>query len=271
MAMRSKLYLGLSFACLIAIFALLVNSISKAVVARGVNEIELSDAEADMKELYGLLGSATLRFRHHVFDWAVFDEAYNYIKYGDDTFISRSFSGLKIDNMHFTGTAIYDIKGERLAFVDGSKLAYGEEWTDVEVQTFDRVVKKVKDDNLETAEGFVNINGVAMLVVVHKVYDSKKDNPANGYLIMGSAIDRNFRTRVKQIYRLDFSVLPLSLYNLVAGITIKDTMKFLKGPDVIHVYSVVNDILENLLFVLSCRRQEILLLLEKKYHIKIFY
>ena len=253
--MRSKLSLGLIFACLVAIFAFLVNSISKAVVARGVNEIELRDAEADLKELYGLLGSATLRFRHHVFDWAVFDEAYNYIKYRDEKFITRNFSRLKIDNMHFTGAALYDIKGERLVFVDGSRLAYGEEWTDVEIQTFDRVVKKIKSDNLETSEGFVNIKGVAMLVVAHKIYDSKKDNPANGYLIMGSALDRNFRTRVKQIYRLDFSVLPLSLYNLVSGITIKDSIKFLKTPDIIHVYSVVNDIFGEPAFCLELQKQ----------------
>ena len=61
--MRSKLSLGLLFAAIIAVFALMINYISQIVVSNGVNEIELRDAEADMKELHSLLNVITIRFR----------------------------------------------------------------------------------------------------------------------------------------------------------------------------------------------------------------
>ena len=61
--MRNKFSLGLLFACAIAAFAFLVNVISQQIVSKGVNEIELRDAETDMKAVYSLLNAATIWFR----------------------------------------------------------------------------------------------------------------------------------------------------------------------------------------------------------------
>ena len=98
--MKEKASLILIFIILLVVFAFIINSISESIVSDGVNEIELCDAETDMKEIYSLLDSAKIRFKHHVFDWAVFDEAYEYINGNNDKFITRSFCNLKIKEMH---------------------------------------------------------------------------------------------------------------------------------------------------------------------------
>ncbi len=252
--MRNKLALCLLFASVIAVFAGLVHFISKSVVSKGVNAIELRDAEADMKELYSLLNAATIRFKHHVFDWAVFDEAHDYIQGKDDRFITRNFTKLKIDEMHFTGTGVYDINGNCRGFVDGSKLEFGEEWIDAELQTFYRVVQRIKNRESESSEGYVNVKGVPMLVAVHKIYDSAKDKPFNGYLIMGRALDSKFREQAQNVSGLQFSILPLKLYNTIQGIIIKDNIKFLETPDEIRVFSVINDIFGEPAFSLELRK-----------------
>ena len=239
---------------LTAIFALLVNSISQFVVSNGVNEIELRDAESDLKGLYSLLGAATIRVRHHVFDWAVFDEAYDYIQGKDDRFVARSFSKIKINEMHFTGASIYDLNGNRRAFVDGSNLAFGEEWIDAELQVFDRVAQMFKNCDRDALEGFVNVKGVPMIVAVHKIYDSFKEKSPNGYLIMGNALDSRFREQAQSVSGLSFSILPLCLYSTVHGIIIKDNFKYLETPEEIRVFSIINDIFGEPAFSLELRK-----------------
>ena len=71
--------------------------------------------------------------RHNIFDWAVFDDTYNFIKYKDNRLISRGLNRMKMDKMNFIAAAIYDSEGKRLAFIDGSMLIYGEEWVDNEI------------------------------------------------------------------------------------------------------------------------------------------
>lgn len=252
--MRNRFSLGVLFACAIAAFAFLVNAVSQQIVSKGVNEIELRDAETDMKELYSLLNAATIRFKHHVFDWAVFDEAYAYIQGKDDTFIARSFSNVKIDEMHFTGTAVYDRSCKRLAFVDGSKLVYGEEWAEAEVQAFDSVVQMMAGYDGDSLEGFINVKNVPMLVTIHKIYDSFKKMPFNGYLVMGISIDKYLTELYQNIKGLQFSILPLRVYNMIQDITVKENIKYLETSEEIRVYSVINDIFGKPAFSLELRK-----------------
>ncbi|MBQ7607831.1 MAG: bifunctional diguanylate cyclase/phosphodiesterase [Desulfovibrionaceae bacterium] len=253
--MHSKISLGFLFAGLIVIFALLVNSISQSVVSKGVNEIELREAEKDMKELLSLLRYSIIRFKHHVFDWSVFDEAYNYVQKKDNTFISRNFNQLKIDAMHFTGCAVYDIDGKRLSFVDGSKKAFGEEWVHAEREAFDRLAQKVWDEGIESTEGFLYVNNVAMIVAIHKIFDSSKRESANGYLIMGIALDSSFRKEAQSIAGLHFSVLPLEIFNKKSGIGLASNCKLVQTPNTIHVYSAVTDIFGDVSFSLELEKE----------------
>ena len=240
--MRSNISLGILFACIIAVFAFMLNSISHIVVSNGVNDIELKDAEEDMNELYSLLGAATIRLKHHVYDWAVFDEAYDYVQGKDKRLVDRSFSQEKLMQMHFTGAGVYSIDGNRLAFVDGSNLSLGEKELEKEKQIFDRIAKMIQSRDSDTQEGFINVHGVGMIVAAHKIYDSVKKNPFNGYLIMGIALGSRFKEEAQKVSGLRFSIVPLDRYAMADGRTIKDNLKSSETPDVIRVYSVVYDI-----------------------------
>ncbi len=109
--MRGNISLGILFACIIAVFAFMLNSVSHIVVSNGVNNIDLKDAEEDMNELYNLLGATTIRLKHHVYDWAVFDEAYDYVHGKNKSLVERSFCQEKLTQMHFTGAI--DLRWQR--------------------------------------------------------------------------------------------------------------------------------------------------------------
>ncbi len=252
--MRNKLALGLLFGFLIAVFAGLIHVISKSVVSKGVVEIEMRDVGTDMDELHSLLDSKKMLLNHHVFDWAVLNNSYYYIQNNDKSYIDESFTESKINEMHFTGAAYYDNNGTRLSFIDGSKLEYGDDWTEYEARAFDRIVKFVREKGSESFDGFVNVEGVAMAVAVHKVFDSRKEKSSNGYLIMSSAIDWHFREWAQKISGLDFSILPLARYEMADGTAVKDGRKVIETDGVILAYSVINDVFGKPAFCLELRK-----------------
>ncbi|MCR5813571.1 MAG: bifunctional diguanylate cyclase/phosphodiesterase [Desulfovibrio sp.] len=252
--MRSKIYLVLIFSSIIAVIAFFINTISKSVVSHGVNEIELRDAHADMKSLYSLLSELKIRFKFHVYDWAVFDDAYEFLEGKNDKFFTRNFSSIKIEEMHFTASALYNIKGERLAFIDGVDAETSNAWIEEEKQIFNSVEKLMRDNNLENLEGFITVKNIPMIVAAHKIFDSYKEHPTNGCLIIGRTLDSYFIKEAENISGLRFSLLPLNIFNLINGINIDDNIKFLQTKNEIRVYSSVLDLFGKPSFCLELQK-----------------
>ncbi len=252
--MRYKLSLCLIFGLTMLIFAFFINFISKSVINRGVNDIEIYDVKSDINEIYSLLAASTIRLKNHVFDWAVFDPVYYYVEGKYSEFIERDFNISKIDKMHFSGIAIYDINGKCLAHVDGSKLAFGESWIESEMLIFNKVVNSILYTDTENCEGFINVDGIPMIVAIHKIFDSIKEKKSNGYLVMAIALDNKFREESQSISGLQFSILPLNVYNRSSAIQLEENLKVFKTSNEIRVYSIIKDIFGIPAFCLEIKR-----------------
>lgn len=250
-----KIYLCIIFACIIIFFAFCINYINNTVISNGVNVIELRDAGNDIKTIHSILNEAMVNSRNHTFDWAVFDDTYNFIKYKDNRLISRDLNHLKIDKMNFIASSIYDTKGNRLTFIDGSKFTIGEEWIKSETQIFDRIIQMAITHDIESTEGFIYIKGIAQIISLHKVYDSYKEVPSNGYIIISTAIDKKFRDLVQRTSGLQFSIVPLNTYNNIDTTNIINGCKFVEHKDKLYSYYIVNDIFNNPSFCLEIQKQ----------------
>ncbi len=250
-----KIYLCIIFACIVVIFAFCINYISNSVVSRGVNEIELKDAENDLIVLHSIFNEAMISSRRHTFDWAVFDDTYNFIKYKDNRLISRGLNRMKMDKMNFIAAAIYDNEGKRLAFIDGSMLIYGEEWVDNEIQVFDRIIDIAVLNDIESIENFIYVKDVAQIFSIHKVYNSCKEGPSNGYIIMSIPIDKKFREQVYRTSGLEFSILSFDVYNKINNIDTKNNIEFVEFNDELHIYSVFEDFFNNPSFCIKIQKQ----------------
>ena len=253
--MRSRMLLIGFFGIFIGIAAYLINIVSNSVIANGVDAIELRQAHADMTQLYSLLGAATLRLKQHAYDWSTWDEAYEYVANRNEDFIASDMSMDRFQELHITGAAFYDMSAARISFLDRSRLIFGEEWVARESDVFDSVVNMVHDSDLDSYEGFINVNDVAMLVVVHKITDSSGRKPARGYLLMASALDVYFKEKAHSISGLLFNVLPLSAFDGVdASKAYWDNFKLLQTSNEVRVYSVINDIFGYPSFCLELRK-----------------
>ncbi|MBO4369522.1 MAG: EAL domain-containing protein [Desulfovibrio sp.] len=202
------------------------------------------------------MGAATIRLKQHTYDWSRWDEAYDYLENQNYSFILKNLNNERLTQLHITGVAFYDLAGQRLTFIDASNLSFGETWVEAEVRTFDRVAHMVQTQNLESCEGFVNVNGVSMIVSVNKVYDSERQMPARGLLIMASALDFQFKERARNISRLNFSFLPMSVFNITYADKVQDKdFKILKSAEEIRLYSQVNDIFGEPAFCIELQRK----------------
>ena len=253
--MHGKTHLIVLFGCFIACVAYFINIINDRVISQGVNKIELRQAYADMSQLYSLLSAATLRLKQHTYDWSHWDEAYNYIDNKNPTFLDHNLDRKRLQELHITAVALYHFSEQRLVFLDGSKFEFGDLWVEAEAIMFDQIFRMLKDKNLESADGFVYVNGVGMLIAAHKIYSSDSNKKPNGYLIMSSALDSGFRARSLMISSLDFSVLNMNVFNLhYSAKAHGENFKFLQTAKEVRVYSIVNDIFGQPAFCLELRK-----------------
>ena len=191
--MRYKICLIISFAIFIIISAYLINYVNRSIVLKGIEDIEIRQSEIDIKELYGVFIGAIIRLRQHTVDQAVLDDTYEYINNLNNHYIEKIYSKSRSHRNHLTGTAYYNNSGERLAFIDASEGKFGNEWLDSEKMIFDKAVNKYKNMNDDYIEGYISVNNVKMIVIIHKIYDTNKMHQSNGYVIAALALDNTFQ------------------------------------------------------------------------------
>lgn len=270
--MRRRVILPLACLFIVAIFAAITYFISKSVILSGVNAIELQQAQEDMKQLRSFLRTAEIRLSQHTSDWACWDEAYDYVHSRDDAFIRNNLDGDRLREFHITGLAFFDLSGDRVAFVDGSEEGRSREWIEEEQRVLQNVAAALRGRHSDSLEGFVNVRGECMIVAAHTVYDSRKQQPARGVLVMAGAIDRRFIHATGEITGLRFSVLPASLYDMVLATAAPDAnCKFLQTNNEVRVYSVLNDVFGKAAFCLELNRNRNIAVLGRQISLRNFW
>ena len=242
--MLKKTYLIIYFAIFIVCVAYLINYINKSIVLEGIEDIEIRQADIDIKELYRVFIGAAIRLRQHAEDIAIRDDSYDFINNTNNDYIIRNYSKTHIEQNHFTAIAYYNKHGNRIKFIDGSKDEYGSEWVELEKKVFDKSVKTYKDMEEDFVEGYVNINEVQMIVVVYKVYDSNKKYPSNGYIVIGFALGDIFDKLANTVSNYSFSILRVGAYQAIEKTTNKlsENSKYILKDKMIYVYTIINDI-----------------------------
>ena len=257
--MRRRIPLLLACLCIITVFAALAYLINESVVLRGVNAIETSQAENDMNQLRSYLRMAELRMHQHMLDWALWDEAYQFMDDHNSAFIDNNFDLSLLNELHLSGAAFYDLSGTPVAFVDGTDLLHGAAWVEEEQRVFRQLAEKLLRGGLESLEGYITVGGKGMVVAAHRVFDGNKLKPPKGLLIMSSLLDKDFIEDAEKITQLHFSVLPVAAYSAVQTTAALGTgYKILQLPDAIRVYSIIYDVFGNSAFCLELQRNRLI-------------
>ena len=269
--MRRKIPLLLIYFCIFFVFAGLAYLINNSVVFTGVNAIELNQAGKDMNQLRSYLHLSELRMRQHLLDWACWDEAYQFMDDHNKEFIENNFDYSLLKELHLSGAAFYDSAGMLITFVDGTKLLHGSAWVDAEGKIFKRLAEKMLREHLDSLEGYIIVQGQALVIGAHKVFDGNKLKPPKGLLIMSRLIDEAFIADAEQITQLQFTVLPVASYGQVeAAVATGTDYKIVQTQDTIQVYSLVSDIFGIPAFCLDLHRQRVIAALGRQMTYKNF-
>ena len=253
--MHRKIPLIVFFASFLLLAAVLIHVISTVVVSRGVNILELRQAQTDMTQLYSLLGASALRLHRHAYDWSHGDDIYAYMEDKNENFLATHFGAERLRELHVSGAAMYTTNAQRITFIDGTGLAFGQEWLEQEAQVFDSVAKLVHTGYLGYFEGFINVGDVGMMVAAHRIHDATGRKPFRGYLLMAIALDGQFLERSRSVSGLHFNILPLNVFKRISATsTHGDNFKFLQTEEDVRVYSTIHDIFGVSSFCLETRR-----------------
>ncbi|MBQ9405278.1 MAG: EAL domain-containing protein [Desulfovibrio sp.] len=245
-------------ACLgiVTIFAALTHSISETVILSGVNAIERRQTVSDMHQLRSYLLLAEQRMHQHLVDWAVWDEAYEYIVDQKSEFILNNFDQSLLDDLHLSSAAFYDLSGKLISFVGTMEIARGIAWARAERKIFKNLTDIVLSQGLDSQEGFVMLRGEGMVLAAHKVYDGNKLKPPRGVLVMSRLMDQNFMAEAEAVTNLRFSIHPVATFTAIRTPTVPGAyFKVVQSKDFIHAYSVVFDVFGKAAFALNLRRE----------------
>jgi len=242
--------------CLIVlIFAVITNFVSRHVIIKGTNAIEIRDAENDMQRMHEHLRSIEKHASLMVIDWACWDEAYKYVHDRNNDFILNNFDVDSLKKLYISSAAIYDKNTTLLCFVDASERFREPGVPDSELQTFKRVAAIMQRGELESIEGFVAVDGKPLVIAAHKMYDSKKQNPAGGLLVLAATLDQAYLEDTQSLARYNYSILPARAFADIKVDATRDTgVKIVASKDEIRVYSLIYDIFGDAAFCLEFRR-----------------
>ena len=252
--MRRKIVVIIICLCIISGFAASTHYVSKIVIQRGINDIELQQAEQNMLQIRSYLRTIELRIRQHTIDWAHWDDAYEFMATRDLEFIYKNFDRELLDELHIMAAAFYDTKGRLITFADGSKVARDADWDARERNIFTKFAAVMAQGDLDSLEGYAAVRDEGLVIAAQKVYDSDKQKAARGWLVMAMPLDQYFLEDAQKITQLHFSILPVQAFTSVNVLANPETgFKIVNAGDKLHVYSICYDVFGDSAFCIELR------------------
>jgi diguanylate cyclase (GGDEF)-like protein len=167
---------------------------------------------ADAALLQGDMQSIAASFRSEMShlsrlnqEWAVWDEAYQFIQQPNQAFINSNLPENTFENTRLACIAILNLKKElvyAIAYDTGI-----EKMIPAQHIINDKTLQQIKFTPSDNTYGFVKTDSGPALYTLSKVYDSNRTSQSNGYLLTMRKIDFELLSEIKQISHINIELL----------------------------------------------------------------
>ncbi|MFT5366594.1 MAG: signal transduction histidine kinase [Candidatus Latescibacterota bacterium] len=205
-SIRRKTLLFISIALLVFCAGILV--LSRTVMLDGYLDLETRDMQQQLNRVQKGVESYVDVLNTTAFDWATWDDAYDFVITGDSEFIQ---SNLVDEVFNETGLGI-----SLIVFLDTEKQVVFQKGYDQKKRTVVEVPQGVFGHLTDTGLTLEKaVNGLLLLpeglfvVVSHPILTSKQTGPAHGQLLMGRRFDADQIKRLGEQLELDLTLFSI--------------------------------------------------------------
>lgn len=243
--MRIKQLSFLVCAAIVGLFVLISYITSELVVVRGVDAIEGNSSSEKMKQLRNHLHAQQTQLNRLAADWACWDDAYRFMQDSDEDFVKVNLQQQVLAKINVSSIAYYNKDGTHTAFAADST----EDWDSgrsAEAQRlFSNLTRKLMNSADEGLVGILMIGGVPHIMAAQKIRDTAMLLPANGVEFMTRAMDADFIKDVAHDTLLNFTIMPVDVFNNVPAPADGDTgFKTVREDGAVNSYSIIRDVFD---------------------------
>jgi diguanylate cyclase (GGDEF)-like protein len=169
-----------------------------------IKEAVLEVHNKDLQAIYSVYQNDLNTLKRFNFDWAKWDETFDYAKYPNQEYISRNIGNSGLASVGIDALAIIGNNGQTL-LAYGRKNGQQKVLKDLSDITHDLDIRQLL--SAETSSGLINVLGETGYFSSVKIQDSQYQNPSNGVLVFLKIIDADFMQRIDALTRSSLQIL----------------------------------------------------------------
>ncbi len=218
MGLRGKI-IGLFFICF-GLMALLAMTILRSNLAAGFMAIEHRQAADQMQQLTRSLNNELDRLNQVAFDWAAWDDVYNYVKHPTPEFAQHQFAPSALKEIEVRLFVVLDPQGKPV-FSEAINLKTGQAESAAIFDTTVENIKKIASLNTPVTEKTcgIDLTTVGPILVCWKtIRKSDLSGEPNGTVVIGRMLSKELLDRIRMQSNIEFDLTPLPVHDAGAGI-----------------------------------------------------
>ncbi|HEY3421210.1 MAG TPA: PAS domain S-box protein [Methanomassiliicoccales archaeon] len=210
MRLRSKTFLvtGMIMLAMVIVLA----GFSSIVLSQGYTRIEEKDCTDNVQRIISSLKNQENQLERNVYDWAVWDVAYQYAEDHNADFETNDLDNSSFTNLKINAFVVVDSDGSivNVTFFDlgsDTKIAPPRSFMDHLVPDDPMLVQT---GDMSGVSGIVEIDGRPLMVSSHAILTSQAEGPSHGQLIMGRYLDTTEIEIIEGLTGSKFTLLPIN-------------------------------------------------------------
>lgn len=186
--------------------------IQKQVIFPTFVDTEQQQANVNLDRVEGVINDTITQLDKINYDMADWDLTYQFIQdrnqsYIDDYLSVETFENFQVDMVYFYNIEDELIWGETYETKDGStEIITTDEYIQQSYTLLKPYMERLQNSDIYYSTGVIVQDNVPILFSIRPIVLSNKEEPSEGYLIMGKLINDSVLRQYQQIIKIDFSI-----------------------------------------------------------------
>ncbi len=196
--MKLKKITLLSIAMVVVLLVVSQTLVSVFVIKDGFMSLEDQKAIDSAMQAENQIRLRGDRLKTTLWDWAIWDDAYDYIQHRSPGFIDSNMSVETFANLSLLGLVIWDADG-RIIFKRGYNADGIEDATEIDLLVSKLETSDQPQHMNESISGLMLLdNGMLVLVAKHSVLKSDSSGPSNGAMLMATLVTPDILEKISE-------------------------------------------------------------------------
>jgi PAS domain S-box-containing protein len=206
-SLRKKILSWIVFAVIFLFIILIV--LNRVVVLGSFQELEKRATKKNVEQVMGELLDELTRLSSFSYDYAAWDDTYEFIRDRNQLYIKNNLYSLTFDNLNINYFILINNLGRVIYSANYTKATGTLETVSKDFLKEVLATKNLLNPGENGKSSFLMVNGAPIMIASRNVLKSDVSGPSRGILLLGKLLDQEEIERISKITQLKPSIFPL--------------------------------------------------------------